>query len=1522
MVLIELDIRELDLPNNAKYTFNMTCYLDWKKDNEYITDYDDQIDKMDEYKYGNKNTFSFEFTIDNEAPQIVDAAVRKVKSGNSYRYSLELSLYDNHYLQGFGVYTYGGKETISGYERLTDVTSLKNGLVPANGEFNTTTLCSMDISGYWNKILENDGKLYLTLYDYAKNSSSFELVVSEIGDTSINPDAEMVVTPKEDLTISKNRNVRDDYTIKVNEQLDFSTLITVRANINDKNDLDPIYQEGYWMKDLKWIIADPTVADITNDGVLTGLKEGETTLIVHTPNVSGYDANDPTHSLKFTIKVSGEQAGGLKISGVEMSATSLSLERGETITVSAKIKPYTYKGDFKLNWSTSAANNVSIAVSEDGMSVEIKALKSGSATIQANVAGSYISGYCDVTVLQEFTVSDNIYLRSYTGRGGDWTNEKGEVEHNVVEIPKDLGVAYIYPSAFYGNEYIEKVIIPEGITSIMRATFFNCSNLKEVVLPESLTSIEYMAFANCNKLEKINLENVQSVGDSAFWGCAMEELNLSKCTYIDKYAFVYNSNLKKVDLSRVGMIGGGAFAHCNALTSVVIPENTSMGYDTLYLNGENYSINRGGAFAFCTNLKSVVIKSKTVGESAFFACFNLESVIFENDVDEIGVNAFGHCYALENVTFYGKAYKIDDYAFLRCRSLKEITLPDGLTIMGGNVFLYCDKLATVKISSGALLDTINSGSLGGLDIEEFVVENGNKYLSSEDGVLYDRAKKKLIAYPSAKVATDYTFTVPATVKTIGESAFAGVRTLIYVDLGNVEYIEAEAFREMSYDLHNGRIVPVQFIHYNNVKYIGDYAFSRAFLAGLPLSDDVTTHIGAAAFYGTRLVQGGQYSANATLIIPKNLRYLGDIAFAGFLGITNDGDEVLVSSEFTSVTFAGSSIKSVGIGAFAYNPKLRNIDFGNLEEISDSMFAGCTWTTVNDDETETTEGLISVKIPDTIKAIGTRAFMDCTELTNVEFLGESKLTKIADGAFAGTGITSITLPDSIESIGANAFEESKLKSITLPAKTTTIGNNAFASTPLTEVNYKSGTGAVKTIGNSAFEKCESLTKAAFPLAEVIGDSAFSGCKKLSTINLAAVKTVGADAFNGCEALAAITLTNAETVGARAFKGAVKVTAVSMPKVQKIGAEAFSGTAVKTIALPACFTTAADKAFFGAENLASITVDEKNATYTSMDGVLYSVNGNGMYSLVSYPAGKTDNTDYTVYDKTIKLNAYAFNGNKTLKNVTLPVFLQVIGMSAMSGMTNLTSLTINAVNAPSLESYATMVEQEKENDENDDASGPVGDDDVVGDDDIENDNELVDRNEYEFINKYDNFSFAFEDAGNDQQLKIYIPYNNSGYDSRIWKQYVGKCIKATEKQRDKVHATLGTLEFIENVQAELEKDTHDADEIRRLISIYNIFSEIQQQFIIGNYDYEIKDSEGKTVASIDKAYYQNMLKGRNYYKELTALQGKAANASSMNDEAQHSVASVTTDSTLSVVIIAALCLSIAVIVSSYAAKRRGK
>ncbi|MDE6201187.1 MAG: leucine-rich repeat protein [Clostridiales bacterium] len=1515
MVLIELDIRTLNLPNNAKYTFNMTCYLDWKGNNEYISDYSDQIDKMDEYTYGNKNTFSFEFTVDNEAPQLTRASVRKTESGTSTRYQLELGLFDNHYMQGFGVYTYSSKETINGYERLMDQTSIKDGLIPVNGEFNTETLFSLDISGYWNKIMENGGKLYLTLYDYAKNLSSYEIVINELGDGSASPDANLIVSPKKDLIIEKKRNVRDDYTLKINEQLDFANLLTVSANINEGTDLAPQYQEGYWMKNLVWEIEDTTVADITQEGMLTGLKTGETYLTVRTPNVSVFDETDTLHCLKFKITVSTEElAGGLKITGVEMSATSLNLERGETVTISARVKPYNYTGEYKLDWEASGDGFiVSYDVAEDGMSITLRALKSGYSRVKANISGSYTAGYCDINVLQEFTVSDNIYLRSYTGRGGDWVNEKGEVEHNVVEIPKDLGVSYIYPSAFYGNEYIEKVIIPEGVTSIMRATFFNCSNLREVVLPESLTTIEYLAFANCNKLEKINLGNVQSIGDSSFWGCAIENPDLSKCTYIDKYAFAY-SQVNTLDLSRVGMIGGGAFAYCQQLTSLVIPENTSLEYDTLYLTSSSPR-NMGGVFAFCTNLKKVTIKSRTVGNSAFYACFGIESVIFENDVDVIGEMAFAHCYDLKNVTFYGTAYKISDMAFYMDVELEEITLPDGLTIMGGNVFTGCRKLSTVKISSGAMLDSISYGALGGLDIEEFVVENGNKYLSSENGILYDRAMKKLIAYPAARTPdnANRVFTVPDSVRTIGSGAFAWVDTLAGINLNNVEYIESEAFFNIMFRDDDGNIGYVDFAGYNNVKYVGELAFYRSVIAALPISVDNTTYIGDRAFYMTTLYQYSDRPGNATLTIPKNLQYLGDYAFAGgIVTSSTSSDQYVFSLEVTTVTFAESSIKRVGRGAFAYNTSLTTVDFGNLEAISDSMFEACAWTT-RTLFAQTQSGIKTIVIPDTIKTIGSRAFMDSYLLTSVTL--PSGLTEIANNAFNGTGIVSIELPDTVKRIGAGAFENSKLQSVTLPSATTEIGNRAFADTPLTTVNYKSGNGAVKTIGNAAFRNCEQLVTAQFPYATTIGSNAFAGCKALAEIDLSSVVTIGVSAFADCEALSEIAMDKAEKIGERAFAGAKNVTAVTMPKVQVIGSEAFSGTAITELTLPECFKTAEDKAFYGADALQSITIDDKNGTYKSLDGVLYSVNKNGTYSLVSYPAGKTDTT-YSVYYKTSKLNAYAFNGNKSIETLTLPVYLQVIGKSAMSGMTSLTTLYLNAVNAPTLESDAYMVYPDNVGDGA--GSGSEADNDVVGDDNVDNDNELIERNDGVFTNFYDNFNFAFADANKEQQLKIHIPYNGNGYDGIVWKQYVGKCLVVDPK----LHVTLATLEIIENMQAELAKETHDADNIRTLLNDYRMVTAAQQKFILGEYDYSYEDDAGTTIG-IDEDYYNAILGGTNYYQELSNLSNRSGKASSATDSASYAIAAVLSDESIVpvIAIIVALCF-IAVSALTITAKRRGK
>ncbi|MDE7108152.1 MAG: hypothetical protein K2O39_07505, partial [Clostridiales bacterium] len=217
-----------------------------------------------------------------------------------------------------------------------------------------------------------------------------------------------------------------------------------------------------------------------------------------------------------------------------------------------------------------------------------------------------------------------------------------------------------------------------------------------------------------------------------------------------------------------------------------------------------------------------------------------------------------------------------------------------------------------------------------------------------------------------------------------------------------------------------------------------------------------------------------------------------------------------------------------------------------------------------------------------------------------------------------------------------------------------------------------------------------------------------------------------------------------------------------------------------------------------------------------------------------------------------------------------------------------------------------------------SGSEADNGVVSDDNVDSDNELIERNDGVFTNFYDNFNFAFADADKEQQLNIYIPYNANGYDGIVWKQYVGKCLVTDTK----LHITLATLELIENMQAELAKETNDKDNIRDLLDDYKMVTEAQQKFILGEYDYSYKDEAGVTV-SIDAAYYNDILGGINYYDELSNRLGGSGKASSVNDSALYTVASVLSDeSAVPVIAIIAVLCFIAVSALIITAKRRGK
>ena len=81
------------------------------------------------------------------------------------------------------------------------------------------------------------------------------------------------------------------------------------------------------------------------------------------------------------------------------------------------------------------------------------------------------------------------------------------------------------------------------------------------------------------------------------------------------------------------------------------------------------------------------------------------------------------------------------------------------------------------------------------NLKEFKVSRNDKYFSSRDGVLYNKNKTKIVAYPNGKKTTQ--IAIPKKVNTIGELSFAYQRYLKKVTFSkNVKKIEKMAFFEL------------------------------------------------------------------------------------------------------------------------------------------------------------------------------------------------------------------------------------------------------------------------------------------------------------------------------------------------------------------------------------------------------------------------------------------------------------------------------------------------------------------------------------------------------------------------------------------------------------------------------------------------------------------------------------------------------------------------------------------------------
>ena len=99
------------------------------------------------------------------------------------------------------------------------------------------------------------------------------------------------------------------------------------------------------------------------------------------------------------------------------------------------------------------------------------------------------------------------------------------------------GITEIGGYTFDSCENLKSITIPDSVTKIGAYTFKNCTSLKSITVPSSVTEIGEGAFRGCTSLESVTIpRRVINIGEGAFWGCGSLTIHGEAGSYAERYA--------------------------------------------------------------------------------------------------------------------------------------------------------------------------------------------------------------------------------------------------------------------------------------------------------------------------------------------------------------------------------------------------------------------------------------------------------------------------------------------------------------------------------------------------------------------------------------------------------------------------------------------------------------------------------------------------------------------------------------------------------------------------------------------------------------------------------------------------------------------------------------------------------------------------------------------------------------------------------------------------------------------------
>ena len=327
----------------------------------------------------------------------------------------------------------------------------------------------------------------------------------------------------------------------------------------------------------------------------------------------------------------------------------------------------------------------------------------------------------------------------------------------------------------------------------------------------------------------------------------------------------------------------------------------------------------------------------------------------------------------------------------------------------------------------------------------------------------------------------------------------------------------------------------------------------------------------------------------------------------------------------------------------------------------------------------------------VKEVGDYAFADCAILSTVNIPVIERIGEGAFGRYAEEGsapqILNLTLPQSLTYIGEGAFLgcESLLE-VTVLASLDEIPNYSFAfCLNLEKVTLPE---SVNKIGLYAFARCTKLTDINLEKVEVFDDYSFAQCEVLESVDLTSATTIGEMAFGSTWVEGDLTCENLTYVGPYAFQ-MTYINSFNAPNLATIGEGAFYGNKqLTTFEFSSKLEKIEAMAFIDCVKLATFTFngvanDAVINDYAKIEkGGLYTKMPSGGWLLSSIPADLKVET-FEVAPGTTRIEFYAGNENKNVKNLILPDGLKLIGNYAFYAFDSLNSVEFRSVEAPALE-----------------------------------------------------------------------------------------------------------------------------------------------------------------------------------------------------------------------------------------------